>query len=116
MARILSVSYDASLLTTRRMILESKGHHVVSALGFTEALNCCQNARQYDLVILGHSIPHTDKQVLIATFRANCPAPVVALKRADEGPVNGADYETEPEPQMVVDLVEQISGKAVAAG
>lgn len=62
MARILSVSYDVSLLGTRQMILQNQGHEVVSALGFTEALKQCQSSKKFDLFILGHSIPHSDKR------------------------------------------------------
>lgn len=53
--RILSVSYDASLLATRRMLLEQKGYEVTSALGFSEAIECCKRSG-FDLFILGHSI------------------------------------------------------------
>jgi hypothetical protein len=34
---ILSVSYDMSLLATRKMLLEQKGYAVVNALGFSKA-------------------------------------------------------------------------------
>ena len=55
MARILSVSYDSSLLKTRQLILEQEGHQVVSALGFTDALQQCESSKDFDLFILGHS-------------------------------------------------------------
>jgi PleD family two-component response regulator len=108
MARILSVSFDEQLLRTREMILEDIGHQVVSALGFRDAMKECQNAEAYELFILGHSIPHSDKEALISAFRARNRAPVIALKRADERPVNGADFEVEPEPNQVVKLVGRI--------
>ena len=37
MARILSVSYDEELLYTRRLLLESRGYCVTSALGWRKA-------------------------------------------------------------------------------
>lgn len=74
--RILSVSYDASLLATRRMMLEQQGYNVTSALGFTAALEACRGD-EFDLFILGHSIPAKDKAALIQAFRGNCPAPIV---------------------------------------
>ena len=114
MARILSVSYDVSLLTTREFILKQMGHEVVSALGFTHSLQHCQRGH-FDLFILGHSIPIADKEALIAAFRVTCNGPVLALKRPDEAPVRGADYETEPQPEKVVALVEQITSRKVAA-
>lgn len=66
--RILSVSYDVSLLATRGMLLEQRGYSVTSALGFTQALAECRTA-SFDLFILGHSIPEPDKLELIKTFR-----------------------------------------------
>lgn len=66
--RILSVSYDVSLLATRRMLLEQKGYKVASALGFTKAIEHCRQPH-FDLFILGHSIPGDDKLSLVKTFR-----------------------------------------------
>ena len=57
---------------------------------------------------LGHSIPREDKEALISSFRAHCPGTVVALKRSNEGPVAGADFETEPSPEAILQVVEQI--------
>ena len=81
--RILSVSYDMSLLATRKMLLEQKGYAVVNALGFSKALASCRDGG-FDLFILGHSIPHDDKLALIEAFRAHCSAPIVSLERHGE--------------------------------
>jgi CheY-like chemotaxis protein len=53
---ILSVSYNQAVLATRKMLLEHRGYNVTSALGFTDAVEQCQDSR-FDLFILGHSIP-----------------------------------------------------------
>jgi len=81
--RILSVSYDTALLATREMLLEQKGYSVTSALGFTAASEHCHSA-DFDLFILGHSIPDNDKRHLIETFRNHCPAPILSLARHGE--------------------------------
>ena len=81
--RILSVSYDMSLLATRKMLLEQKGYAVVNALGFSKALVSCRDSG-FDLFILGHSIPHDDKLALIESFRTHCSAPIVSLERHGE--------------------------------
>jgi DNA-binding NtrC family response regulator len=107
-ARILSVSYDQSLLCTRQLILEQHGHDVVSALGFTQALKCCEEARDFGIFILGHSIPREDKEALIAAFRGHCSGTVLALKRYNEGRVEGADFETDPSPEAMLAIVQQI--------
>jgi DNA-binding NtrC family response regulator len=72
--RILSVSYDMSLLATRKMLLEQKGYAVVNALGFSKALVSCRDSG-FDLFILGHSIPHDDKLALIESFPRSLPRP-----------------------------------------
>jgi DNA-binding response OmpR family regulator len=111
MPHILSVSYDEALLKTRQLILESQGYRVTSAWGFQLALHAC-NSGKYELFVLGHSIPTTDKEALIQEFRANCSAPVIALTRINEPRVKGADYQSEPDPKLLVALIERIlSGK-----
>ena len=77
---ILSVSYDEHLLVTRRLMLEREGHQVTSALGFAQATTRCKEGA-FDLLIMGHTIPATDKQKLIEIFRSSCPAPVLSLRR-----------------------------------
>ena len=51
----LSISYDATLLSTRRLLLEREGYEVLSAEGFAEALEKCDET--LGLIIVGHSIP-----------------------------------------------------------
>jgi DNA-binding NtrC family response regulator len=105
--RILSVSYDMSLLATRKMLLEQKGYAVVNALGFSKALASSQDGG-FDLFILGHSIPHDDKLALIESFRAHCPAPIVSLERHGEGVVP-CDYHASPDnPERFLEIIENI--------
>jgi|SRR5579871_4432543 len=113
MACILSVSYDQALLHTRRLILEAAGYSVVSAFGFTESLDQCKHGG-FDLFILGHSIPNSDKEALIKEFRASCPAPIVSLQRVTEMDVPDADYYIEPKPEDVLALVRQIFGSSAS--
>jgi DNA-binding NtrC family response regulator len=105
--RILSVSYDASLLNTRKMLLEQRGHEVTSARGFTKSIEQCQQSH-FDLFILGHSIPDTDKLSLIETFRKNCPAPILSLERPGEDFVP-CDFHASPDdPEKFLQVVEGI--------
>jgi DNA-binding response OmpR family regulator len=91
MARILSISYNPSLLRTRQLVLESRGYKVTSALGFTEAVRHCKTGH-HDLVIIGHSIPISDKQQMIKELRNVSATPVLALMKPNEEPLNTADY------------------------
>ena len=95
-SHILSVSYDEPLLKTREMLLRRQGYSVTSALGFTTAVEQCKSAL-FDLFILGHSIPDSDKRELMNIFRARCPAPVLALRRHGEAALSGADAHTYPD-------------------
>jgi DNA-binding NtrC family response regulator len=108
--RILSVSYDRALLATRKMLLEHQGYEVTSALGFTAAVEQCQESH-FDLFILGHSIPEKDKLHLIKTFRENCPAPILSLERIGENQVP-CDFHASPDdPERFVKVVEDILAK-----
>lgn len=105
--RILSVSYDVSLLATRQLMLELKGYQVTSALGFTDALEHCKNSG-FDLFILGHSIPVKDKHALIKNFKENYPAPILSLERTDEERVL-CDFHVSPDkPEELLQKVAKI--------
>jgi DNA-binding response OmpR family regulator len=105
--RILSVSYDVSLLATRGMLLEQRGYSVTSSLGFTQALAECR-VSGFDLFILGHSIPESDKLALIKTFRENCPAPILSLERRGENRVP-CDFHASPDdPERLLTTVDRI--------
>ena len=108
MSRILSVSYDTTLLRTRQMLLERAGYEVVSIPDLTVALEKCRSSA-YDLVIMGHSIPRSDKQEIIRALREHCPAPVLALLRAGESPLKEATESIDPfNPNLLLAAVERI--------
>jgi CheY-like chemotaxis protein len=116
MACILSVSYDPSLLETRENLLELKGYSVSSAGSVSEALEYCNSGAPFDLFILGHSIPNSDKETLMKAFRSNSSAPIIALKRGSEMIVRGADIVIEPDPHTLLSSVASLlAGKSTAA-
>jgi DNA-binding response OmpR family regulator len=105
--RILSVSYDVSLLATRQMMLEQQEYEVISILGFTAALDACKT-NHFDLFILGHSIPVRDKAALIQAFRENCDSPILSLERLGEERVP-SDFHVSPDhPEELLRKVESI--------
>ncbi len=81
---ILSVSYDQPLLVTRQLILEQAGYDVSSAFGFAEAMEICKTRHDFDLILMGHSMPHKDKTALIAALRPECQAPLLSILRHGE--------------------------------
>lgn len=106
--RILSVSYDEPLLMTREMLLRRQGYEVTSALGYIDAIQSCKPA-QFDLLILGHSIPENDKKQLMTAFRAVGAAPVLALRRHGEVVPDDADAHVYPDDiDALLDTVDSI--------
>src|ERR1700756_5372717 len=95
MAHILSVSYDLTLLTTRELLLQQMGHTVTSVEGFARAFAACESGTKFDLLILGHSIPHDDKLAIIAKVKNTCDCPVLALLRPNEAPLPTAEHSTD---------------------
>lgn len=95
MGRILSVSYDETLLRTRELLLKSAGHRVTSAHGFHESVEA--SGTPCELAIIGHSIPRKDKLDIIKHIRDSNPnVRVVALTRAGESKLSEVDYYVNP--------------------
>jgi len=115
MPHILSVSYGAILLSTRQMLLESRGYTVTSAGGYIEALRKCR-AAGYDLLIMGHSIPHDDKKAIVDEMRQHCSAPVLALLRANEPELTIANQSVEASrPDLLLAAVESLMQRPPSA-
>ena len=73
------------------MLLQQIGYDVRSVEGFAATLRTCREERQqFDLVVLGHSIPREDREAIIREISEACPAPVLALLRPHESHVKGA--------------------------
>ena len=108
MARLVSVSYDETLLRTRELMLKSAGYTVQSAIGFREAMEAC--ASTADLIIIGHSIPRKDKLELIGCFRdANPKGIVIALTRAGEERLKEVDAYINPgNPEELVRAIQYV--------
>ena len=93
--RILSISNEESILTTRKLVLQQLGYGVVSALGFAEGLEQCKSGG-FDLCILGSTIEEPERQALVPAFRANSAGRVIVLKKNPEENVPEADFAIEP--------------------
>ena len=109
MPRILSISYDKALLHTRELMLSREGFEIVSAVGFSAAIEACKE-EQFDLVIMGHSIPPADKSAIITQLRAMCDTPILALRRPNDAPLKTAEYNLDPDdPQSFLTCVKEIT-------
>ena len=113
---VLSVSYERSLLDTRRELLHSRGFAVISASSLLQAIKCCESGRHLDLLLLCHSIPDKDKELLIKVVRANCPAPVIMLTRGLPTSEHTAYVVIDPDPETLLDSISSlVRGSGAAA-
>jgi CheY-like chemotaxis protein len=107
--RILSVSYDEPLLQTRQMLLEQAGYDVTSALGYAEALEICSARHDFDLILMGHSMPQKDKAALLIALRPKCLAPLLSIRRHGDAPLPGSNYSVDSHdgPIVLLDAVKE---------
>jgi hypothetical protein len=105
-AKILSVTYDMSLATTREMLLSSVGFQVSSALTVGHAIELCAT-EEFALVVIGHSIPRDHRQSLLKELRSRCTTPILAFRRPGEAPLIEADYtfDSSESPALLVEMV-----------
>lgn len=109
-ASILNISYDASLLRTREELLKREGLEVVSAMGFDAALEAARNC-DYDLAIIGHSVPRDDKRKLAHEMKiCRGHMRILSLRRHDTGPIPEADFSLDAAegPAALIDMVKKI--------
>jgi DNA-binding response OmpR family regulator len=109
--KILAISYDQSLLDTRKMILEMHGFEVTTAYGFQEALHMCRQKKDdVALVIVGHSIPHSDMQQLLAEIRKSSQVAVLSVGRREEDLPPGIDASVDAfdSPEILIDAVRRL--------
>ncbi len=90
-------------------MLSREGFEIESAVGFSAAVEACKK-RQFDLVIMGHSIPPADKAAIITQLRAMCDTPVLALRRPNDAPLKTAEYNLDSgDPQAFLACVNEIT-------
>lgn len=104
--KILSVADDASLATTREMLLSSAGFQVLSVLSVSQAIELCAT-EEFALVVIGHSIPRDQRQWLLKELRSRCTTPVLAFRRPGEAPWIEADYtfDSSEGPALLLEMV-----------
>jgi hypothetical protein len=90
-ARILSVTYDPSLAVTREMLFASAGFRVSSSSNINQALELCVH-KEFDLIVIGHSMPLEQTRFLVKELRLRCETPLLVLQRPGESLVTGVDY------------------------
>jgi hypothetical protein len=106
---VLVISWDQNLATTRAMLLSGAGYRVTSAVGRAEAeLRCRSKA---DLLVVGHSVPASEKKEVIKCYRQYSTGPVLSLLRPNQKKLPEADFGVEAfDPAEVVQVVAKILG------
>ena len=90
-------------------MLSREGFEVESALGFSAAVHACENEK-FDLVIMGHSIPSADQDFIIKQLKELSDAPILALRRPHDGPLETAEYNLDPDdPERFLSYVKEIT-------
>jgi DNA-binding NtrC family response regulator len=108
-ARILSVSYDRSLAATRDLLFTTAGYQVSSVFIVGHAIQLCA-AEPFDLVVIGHSIPIQQRELLLKEVRRQCATPTLALCRHGEPPLSNADhvFDSADSPGFLLETVVEI--------
>lgn len=108
-ARILSVTYDPSLAATREMLFASVGFHVSSSSSINQALELCAH-KEFDLIVIGHSMPVEQTRFLVKELRLRCDTPLLVLQRPGESLVTGVDYifDSTESPALLLEAVVNI--------
>jgi hypothetical protein len=63
--------------------------------------------------IVGHSIPHTDKQAIIVEIREYCPCPTLALLRPNEPHLEESVEANRPD--LLLDAVQRLLSRRATA-
>jgi CheY-like chemotaxis protein len=67
---VLAVGFEPSLMTARMLVLQSAGYVVVRGSSLKETVDHLQSGG-FDLVLLCHSVPATDRERLTSLIRAS---------------------------------------------
>jgi len=76
--KILSVSNDDSVLRTRSMVLQNAGYNVCGVEDYGQAVDRC-SAANFDVAVLGASLPYDDRIALAAEVKKRWPATHVVM-------------------------------------
>lgn len=92
MALVLCTGVNPGLLQTRRMILESAGHSVVTAKDERAMVAACRE-HNFDVAVIGQSTPVEWRKRVVSLIREMCPAAkILELYQMSTGRVlDGAD-------------------------
>ncbi len=83
--QILCISWEPELAKQREEIFGESGCHVTSVVGLEAAEKAVMD--DFDLLVLGHSVPREHKRRLMRMFRAHSEAPILSLLAPGQPPL-----------------------------
>lgn len=109
---VLSVSLDPMILETRNLLLQSAGYIVVSAVSVKETVHLFRDG-DFDLVILCHSLPQTERERLTSFIRASgSRIPIVCVSEtALSERIASADATLDKDPAAFLRTLEDLLSK-----
>lgn len=115
MARVLCTGIDAMLLQTRKLILESAGHEVITVMDEQSLVALCKE-ECFDVAVIGQTVTSKIKRRVSALVREHCPESRIlelyqphigrSLEDADSWLVVPADI-----PMQLTERVNELSAK-----
>ena len=103
------MTFDRMLGATREMLFKQAGFQVKTVHVIGHAIQSC-TAESFDLIVIGHSIPIEQRELLLKEVRRQCATPTLALCRHCEPPLTNADhvFDSAESPGLLLETVVEI--------
>jgi len=113
MALVLCTGVDPVLLKTRKLILQSAGHTVITAMDESGIAKAC-GQHAFEVAVIGQTAPESVKRRIMTLIRTNCPAArVLELYRFSTGKIlEDADAWLEVPSDLPQELAERVNAMA----
>ena len=113
MALVLCTGVDPVLLKTRKLILQSAGHTVITAMDESGIAKAC-GQHAFEVAVIGQTAPESVKRRIMTLIRTNCPeARVLELYRFSTGKfLEDADAWLEVPSDLPQELAERVNAMA----
>jgi CheY-like chemotaxis protein len=105
---VLVASHDPELADVRKHLLEGAGYRVISASSLPEITAACKNNKLH-LVLIGHSLPPSEKRRVCAEAREHCKVPILELYNGKPPALVPASYIHQHDSLVAEDFIEAVN-------
>lgn len=110
---VLAVGLDSTLLSNRHSVWQPAGYYITPAHSISEAIAHFTDG-DYDLVLLGHSIPAESRERLTFLVRASgSSVPIVCIANSSSLPDSFADATFRSEPDNLLHEIGELLAQRV---